>query len=127
MPVILNAVAVANATVNNNLVSGSAFEFARVQSIYSIGIFASASGAFCTIQGDSDIIAEEFPVPVSGIAANNPSGAAMTTTSQFPVIPDEMYFTDVLNPGDRLVMRFRNPTAGSITAAFVVQITPTGQ
>ena len=127
MPVILNAVAVANATVNNNLVSGSAFEFARVQSIYSIGIFASASGAFCTIQGGSDIIAEEFPVPVSGIAANNPSGAAMTTTSQFPVIPDEMYFTDVLNPGDRLVLRFRNPTAGAIIAAFVVQITPTGQ
>ncbi|MBA0085963.1 MAG: hypothetical protein HRJ53_13270, partial [Acidobacteria bacterium Pan2503] len=89
MPVILNAVTVATVSVNNNLVSGSAFEFARVQSIYSIGIFASNSGAFCTIQGGSDIIAEEFPVPVSGIAANNPSGAAMTTTSQFPVIPDE--------------------------------------
>jgi hypothetical protein len=127
MPVILNSVSVANASVNNNLVAGSAFEFARVQSIYSIGIFANNQGAFCTIQGGSDIIAEEFPVPVSGIAANNPSGAAMTTTSQFPVIPDEMYFTDVLNPGDRLVMRFRNPTAGAIIAAFVVQITPTGQ
>jgi hypothetical protein len=127
MPVILNSVSVAATTVNNNLVSGSAFEFARVQSIYSIGIFASGSGTFCTIQGGSDIIAEEFPVPVSGIAANNPSGAAMTTTSQFPVIPDEMYFTDVLNPGDRLVLRFRNPTAGAIIAAFVVQITPTGQ
>lgn len=127
MPVILNTSSVAAGAVNPNLVTGSAFEFARVQSIYSIGIFASASGAFCTIQGGSDIIAEEFPVPVSGIAANNPSGAAMTTTSQFPVVPDEMYFTDVLNPGDRLVMRFRNPTAGAIVAAFIVQITPTGQ
>ena len=127
MPVIMNTVSVAAGVVNNNLVSGSAFEFARVQSIYSIGIFASNAGAFCTIQGGSDIIAEEFPVPVSGVAANNPSGAAMTTTSQFPVIPDEMYFTDVLNPGDRLVLRFRNPSAGTITAAFVVQITPTGQ
>src|SRR6516162_3345590 len=127
MPVILNTAAVAAGAVNNNVVAGSAFEFARVQSIYSIGIYSGISGMFCTIQGGSDIIAEEFPVPVSGIAANNPSGAAMTTTSQFPVIPDEMYFTDVLNPGDRLVMRFRNPTAGSITAAFVVQITPTGQ
>lgn len=126
MPVILNSVAVATGTVNANLIAGSAFEFARVQSVVSIGIFASASGAFCTIQGGSDIIAEEFPVPVSGVAANNPSGAAMTTTSQFPVVPDEMYFTDVLQPGDRLVLRFRNPTAGSITAAFVVQISPTG-
>ena len=127
MPVILNAVAVAAGAVNANLVTGSAFEFARVQSIYSMGVYASNAGAFCTIQGGSDIIAEEFPVPVSGVAANNPSGAAMTTTSQFPVIPDSMYFTDVLNPGDRLVMRFRNPSAGSITASFIVQITPTGQ
>lgn len=126
MPVILNTVSVAAGAVNTNLIAGSAFEFARVQSVISIGIFASASGTFCTIQGGSDIIAEEFPVPVSGIAANNPSGAAMTTTSQFPVVPDEMYFTDVLQPGDRLVLRMRNPTGGAVTAAFVVQISPTG-
>ena len=126
MPVILNAVAVAAGVVNNNLVSGSAFEFARVQSVYSIGIFASNQGCFVTIQGGSDIIAEEFPCPTSGVAANNPNAVAMTTTTQFPVIPDEMYFHDVLNPGDRLVIRFRNPTAGSITASFVVQIQPTG-
>jgi hypothetical protein len=127
MPVILNAVAVAATSVNSNLVAGSAFEFARVQSVVSIGIAASNAGAFCTIQSGSDIVAEEFPVPVIGVAANNPGGVALTTTSQFPVVPDEMYFTDVMNPGDRLVLRFRNPTAGSITAAFVVQISPTGK
>jgi hypothetical protein len=127
MPVILNTVTIATATVNPNLVAGSAFEFARVQSVYSIGIFASLPSAFCTLQGGSDIIAEEFPVPISGLAANNPSGAAMTTTSQFPVIPDEMYFTDVLNPGDRLVIRVRNANAASNVLAFVVQIAPTGR
>jgi hypothetical protein len=126
MPVIINTVAVAAGAVNNNLVSGSAFEFARVQSIVSIGIGASNTGAFCTIQAGSDIVAEEFPVPAIGIAANNPGGVALTTTSQFPIIPDHMYFTDVMNPGDRLVLRFRNPTAGSITAAFVVQLSATG-
>lgn len=127
MPVILNSVTIATATVNNNLVAGSAFEFARVQSVYSIGIFASLPSAFCTLQGGSDIIAEEFPVPISGTAANNPSGAAMTTTSQWPVIPDEMYFTDVLNPGDRLVIRVRNANAASNVLSFVVQIAPTGR
>jgi len=50
MPVIINAVSVAAGAVNNNLVSGSAFEFARVQSIVSMGIGASNQGAFCTIQ-----------------------------------------------------------------------------
>jgi hypothetical protein len=127
MPVILNSVTIATATVNNNVVSGSAFEFARVQSVYSIGIFASLPSAFCTMQGGSDIIAEEFPVPVSGTAANNPSGAAMTTTSQWPVVPDEMYFHDVLNPGDRLVIRVRNANAASNVISFIVQIQPTGQ
>jgi hypothetical protein len=123
---ILNVVAVAAGAVNNNLVSGSAFEFARVQSIYSCGIAASNVGTFVTIQGGSDIIAEEFPCPVIGIAANNPGGVALTTTSQYPVVPDEMYFTDVLNQGDRFVLRARNPTGGAISFAFVVQISPTG-
>ena len=127
MPVILNSLSLATGTVNSNLVAGSAFEFARVQSVYSIGIFASLPSGFVTIQGGSDIIAEEFPCPVSGTAANNPSGAAMTTTSQWPVIPDEMYFTDGLNPGDRLVMRARNTNAATNVFSFVVQIAPTGR
>jgi len=37
-----------------------------------------------------------------------------------------MYFTDVLNSGDRLVIRYRNPTAGAIVLSTVVQISPTG-
>ncbi|HEX8838289.1 MAG TPA: hypothetical protein VF748_15205 [Candidatus Acidoferrum sp.] len=127
MPVILNTATIASGAVNPNVIAGSAFEFARVQSVYSIGIFSGIAGMFATIQGGSDIIAEEFPVPVSGIAANNPSGAAMTTTSQFPVVPDSMFFHDVLNPGDRMVIRVRNPTGGAGTVAFVVQIQPTGQ
>lgn len=124
---ILNQTAVAATSVNNNVISGSAFEFARVQSIYSIGVAQNNVGGFVTLQGGPNIIAEEFPPPVIGTAANNPSGAALTTTSAYPVVPDEMYFTDVLNQGDRLVIRFRNPTAGSLTLSTVVQISPTGQ
>lgn len=119
MPMILNQVSVAASAVNNNVIAGSAFEFARVQSIYSIGVGQSATGGFVTIQGGSDIIAEEFPPPVIG--------GAMTTTLAYPVVPDEMYFTDVLNPGDRLVIRYRNPTAGALTLSVVVQISPTGR
>jgi hypothetical protein len=118
MPVILNQIAVGAGLVNNNLVAGSAFEFARVQSIVSIGIAASATGAFCTIQGGSDIIAEEFPIPIIA--------SPVTTSQAYPVVPDNMYFTDVLNPGDRIVIRVRNPTAGSLTFSFIVQLSPTG-
>jgi hypothetical protein len=128
MPMILNQTTVAAGGVNNNVISGSAFEFARVQSIYSIGIGAANQGLFCTLQGGSDIIAEEFPMPVIGsTAANSPSGAAMTTTTAYPVVPDEMYFTDVLNPGDRLVIRVRNPSGTASVVSTVVQISPTGR
>lgn len=126
MPMILNQVSVAAGAVNNNLVSGSAFEFARVQSIYSIGLMAGNVGAFCTLQGGSDIIAEEFPLPTNAIAANSPNAVAMTTTNSYPNVPDQMYFTDILNPGDRLVIRVRNPTGGAIVVNLVVQISPTG-
>ena len=39
-----------------------------------------------------------------------------------PVLgPDNMYFTDLMEQGDRLVIRVRNPTGGALTARAVVQ------
>lgn len=92
----------------NNLLSGSAFEFLRQNALISCGIVQSATGCFATIQSGADIVAEEF------------SPAIKTT---YPIIPDEMYYSDVGVAGDRLVIRFRNPTAGAITARAIVQIT----
>jgi len=107
MPVIQNQVTVAAGAVNNNLVSGSAYEFARRRQVVSIGLTQSATGGFATIQAGADVIAEEFP-------------PAIKTT--YPIIPDEMYYTDVMEVGDRLVIRYRNPTAGALVCSFVVQI-----
>jgi len=112
MPMILVEQSIAAGAVNNNLVSGSAFEFARAQSIVSVGLVQSATGGFATIQAGSDIVAEEFSAPI------------LTT---YPIIPDNMYFTDVMQPGDRLVLRYRNPTGGALTVRAVVQMTPTGR
>lgn len=112
MPMIMVESSVAAGVTVNNLVSGSAFEFARVQSVVSVGMVQSATGGFGTIQAGSDIVAEEFSVPI------------LTT---YPIIPDNMYFTDVMQAGDRLVLRYRNPTAGALTARAVVQMTPTGR
>lgn len=108
MPVIQVEQSVAAGAVVNNLLSGSAFEFLRSNSIVSMGVVQSATGCFATIQSGADIVAEEF------------SPAIKTT---YPLIPDEMYYSDVGAAGDRLVIRFRNPTAGAITARAIVQIT----
>jgi len=42
----------------------------------------------------------------------------------FPIIPDNMYFTDWMEAGDRLVIRYRNPTGGALTVLALVQTSP---
>lgn len=106
MPMIMIESSIAAGAVNNNLVSGSAYEFARSRQIVSLGVVQSATGMFCTIQSGADIVAEEFSLPI------------LTT---YPIIPDNMYFTDLMEQGDRLVIRVRNPTGGALTARAVVQ------
>jgi len=109
MPVIMREVAVAAGAVNENILAGSAFEFARQNSLVSIGIAQSATGGFATIQSGADIVAEEFSAPIGTV---------------YPIIPDDMYFSDVAAAGDRLVVRYRNPTGGALTVRVVCQVTP---
>lgn len=111
MSMIMIESAVAAGAVNNNLVAGSAFEFARRRQIVSMGIAQSATGGFATLQAGADVIAEEFSPPI---------------LTRYPIIPDEMYFTDVMEAGDRLVARYRNPTGGALTARMVVQMSDIG-
>lgn len=106
--VIQKETSVAAGAVNDNLVSGSAFEYARVPSIVSLGCVASATGAFLTVQAGPTIVLEESP-------------AAIKTS--MPIVPDDFLYTAAMAAGDRLVIRFRNPTAGAITARLVAQIT----
>jgi hypothetical protein len=100
---------VAAGAVNENVLAGSAFEFARQNSLVSMGIHQSATGGFATINSGADIVAEEFSPPIATV---------------YPVIPDNMYFSDVAAAGDRLVVRYRNPTAGALTVRVVCQVTP---
>lgn len=109
MPMIMVEESIAAGAVNANLVAGSAFEFARQRQIVSLGLVQSATGMFGTIQAGGDVIAEEFSLPI------------LTT---YPIIPDNMYFTDVMEAGDRLVLRVRNPTGGALIARAVVQTSP---
>jgi len=106
--VIQKEVSVAAGAVNDNLLNGSAFEYLRAPAIISFAVVSSATGAFVTIQAGPSIILEESP-------------ASLKTT--MPVVPDDFLYTAAGAPGDRLVVRYRNPTAGALTARCVVQIT----
>lgn len=108
MPVIQVETTVAAGAVNVNLLAGSAFEFLRRNALVSMGLTAAATGSFATIQSGADIVVEEF---------------APAVLTRFPVIPDEMYYSDVGAAGDRLVIRVRNPTGGNIVHRAIVQLT----
>lgn len=109
MPVIQREVSVAAGAVNDNIFAGSAFEFARENQVMSCGVAQSATGGFATLQSGGDIVAEEF---------------APAILTRFPIIPDEMYYNDVMAIGDRLVLRFRNPTGGALTVRAIAQLQP---
>jgi len=111
MPVIQREIALLTVTVNENLLAGSAFEFARQNSLITMGVTQSATGMFATINSGADVVAEEFSPVIA---------------TRFPIIPDEMYYTDVAVTGDRLVIRVRNPTGGTLTARCIVQVSALG-
>lgn len=107
--VIVRSESVAANTVNENIISGSAFEFARGNSFVSMGIVQSVTGMFVTLQAGGNVIAEEFEPPIEATA--------------FPQTNEDFYFNSFAVTGDRLVVRARNSTGGAITVRVVVQIT----
>lgn len=109
MPVIQKEVVIAASTANENILSGSAFEFLRGNAVVSVGLTGSATGLVANIQSGADIVLEESPLAVKGT---------------MPIIPDDMYYNDVGIQGDRLVIRVRNTTAGALTVRAIVQVTP---
>lgn len=109
MPAIQVATSVAANDVNSNLLSGSAFEFARSRQVVSIGVTAEATGVFIFISSGADLILEE---------------SAAYIKTQFPIIPDEMFYNDVQEAGDRLVIRARNSTGAAIVVRAIVLASP---
>jgi len=106
--VIQKETSVAAGAVNDNLLSGSAFEYLRAPAIVSFACVASATGGFITIQAGPTIVLEESPPTVKVV---------------MPTIPDDFLYTAACAPGDRLVIRARNPTGGALVFRPVVQIT----
>lgn len=107
MPMILRSPSIAANSTNDNIIAGSAFEFARGRGVLSIGIAGSATGLVANIQAGADIIAEAFALPI---------------LTRYPIVPDEFYFTDVVEQGDRIVQRVQNTTAGALICRSVTQL-----
>lgn len=109
MPAIQAEVSVGANTTNPNIFNGSAFEYSRGRQLVSLGVTAAATGTLCTITSGADIILEESPTYIK---------------TQFPIVPDEMFYNDIMEPMDRLRVQIRNGTAGALVARSIALLTP---
>lgn len=111
MPTILTEVSIAANTTNPNIIQGSAYEFSRGAGVMSLGLSQSATGCVANVQAGNEIVAEAFNIPI---------------LTRYPIIPDEMYMAASLAPGDRIVERVQNTTAGALTVRAVTQLSYQG-
>lgn len=109
MPAIQAEATVAANSTNPNLFTGSAFEYARGRQLLSLGVTAAVTGTLTTIQSGADVILEE---------------AATYIKTQFPIVPDEMFYNDIMEMFDRLKVQVRNSTGAGIVARAIALLTP---
>jgi len=107
MPVIQRQVTIPANSTNENIIAGSQYEFARRRCVISGGINASAAGLVANINSGGDVVMEQFPVKVQ---------------AQYPVIPDDFVFQDVMEVGDRLSIPVQNTTGAGVIALVIIQI-----
>jgi hypothetical protein len=96
----------ANATIEN-LLAGSAYEFANGPALVSAGVTAAATGLQITVQSGGNSVAEESPPLIK---------------TAFPSLEDDMYYNWGALAGERMVIRCRNTTGGAVVVRVLVQI-----
>jgi hypothetical protein len=109
MPAIQTEVTVAANATNPNIFNGSAFEYSRGRQLLSLGVTAAATGTQVTITSGADVILEE---------------SATYIKTQFPIVPDEMFYNDIMEMFDRLRVQVRNTTGAGIIARAIALLTP---
>lgn len=109
MPVIQTEVTVGAGATNPNIVAGSAFEYSRGRQLLSMGVTAAATATFVTIQSGADVILEESATPIA---------------TRFPIVPDEMYYNDIMEMFDRLRVQIRNTAGAGIVCRALAMLTP---
>lgn len=109
MALIQGSVSVAANATNENVLTGSQWEFLPFDAHLLFGLNASAIGLEIDAFTGQDVLVESM-VPL------------IKTTS--PVFPDDFALEDVAAAGERVKVRVRNTTGGALTLLFTVRITP---
>jgi hypothetical protein len=109
MPMIQVTGSVAANSVNDNVLTGSQFEYLPYNATLEFGLVGSATGMLADAYSGSDLLCE---------------GMAISTANRFPVFPDDYTLTDLAAGGERIKVRMRNTTGGALTYFVAIRITP---
>lgn len=112
MPVIQGSTAIALSAVNDNVLTGSQFEYLPFNAALEFGLNGDANGADLRVDvfSGQDILMENAP---------------MNTKAIMPVMPDDFILNDVAAAGERIKIRVRNLSAAAARTLFwSVRITP---
>lgn len=112
MPMIQSSVSVAASSVNDNVLSGSQWEFLPYNALLEFGVNGDANGADLRVDvySGADVVTEQLTPSIQ---------------NRIPVYPDDFIGQDVAAGGERIKIRCRNTSAaGARTLFFSVRITP---
>lgn len=110
MPSIQGVTSVAAGATNNNVLSGSIYEYAPFNCVVRFGIVGDAAGELrCTVTTGQDVVLEESPI---------------SRQNRFPIMPDDFTLRDVVRAGERIVIKARNTGAGANNLFWNMDITP---
>lgn len=106
MPTLMRTTTFGAAGSNANVNSGSIFETARRRWVLSMGIVQTVTANFCGINVGPDVVAEEHEPKV--------------LATIYPIIPDDFYYTDIAEIGDKVVMFVRATVAVTFRSVVII-------
>lgn len=112
MPLIQKITSVALSSVNDNLLSGSQWEYMPWNARVAFALNGDANGADMRmdVYTGSDVILEDAPLNV---------------LARLPIAPDDFLLRDIVRAGERVKIRARNTSAAASRSVFwAVMIDP---
>lgn len=105
MPTVQSKVSVAAASVDDNILAGSQFEFCPYNAHVQFALVGDANGADLKIDvyTGQDVIAENLEPSIQ---------------ARMPILPDDLTVEDIVRAGERIKVRVRNTHASTARTIY---------
>ena len=112
MPLLQRTDSIAANGFNANVWTGTQYEFAPYDAVLEMGILGSAVGLQVTFATGSDTLAIDQAVSV------------VRSANQYPIVPDDFLYFDLVGGGQRIITAVRNTTAGALSHFSTIRMNP---